>query len=668
MTRLFVFLLALLAGGAAHAQLPTPGRNAIAAALVAEGSAPRAGGTVQLAVTMQPEPGWHGYWMNPGEAGVPPRISWTLPAGVRAGTLQFPTPKPLLIAGIMNYVYEGPYAHLVTLHVPPGVTGTIPVRAHFQWLACTDEVCVPEEGRLALDVPVGDGAADPVRRAEFDRYRAALPLPLDRAGTAAVADGRFRLALPLPGVDAAGAYFFPAEDGRLSYSAAQVPSRAGDLLLIETGAEGAAQPVSGVLRLADGRGFAVRAEAGAVPRADAKGGGARGVLATTALAFLGAVLGGLLLNVMPCVFPILSLKALSLARAGGDERSARAEALGYTAGAVAMAVLLGGVLLALRAGGEAAGWAFQLQNPSIVFALLLLTVAITLNLAGLFELPSLGGRLSGEGNAFATGALATFVATPCTGPFMGAALGALLVLPPAAAMAIFVGLGLGLALPFLLLGFVPALRRRLPKPGVWLERFRRVLAVPMAATAVALAWVLGRQVGVDGMALGLAAAVLLAAALWAWGVRQPDGATARWTTWVPAALSVALVAALPNGGATPAATATPLGAQPFSEARLAQLQGERRPVFVYFTADWCVSCKVNEKTSIDRPQVAAAFRRANVATLVGDWTNADPAIGRFLAAQGRTGVPLYLYYRPGSQMPEVLPQVLTPGRLTALTT
>ncbi len=653
----------LFATGAAFAQLPPAGTRAIEPSLVAETSASPAGGRVTLAIAMRPRPGWHGYWLNPAEAGVPPRITWTLPPGVVAGAIQYPTPKPLLIGGIMNYVYEGPYAHLVTLTVPPGRSGTLPLRAHFEWLACTDEICVPEQGELRLDLPMSAGATDPARRAEFDRYRTALPLPLDLAGKAAVKDGRLRLAFALPGVDAQGAYFFPAEDERIRYSAPQVATRVGDSILVETEANGAAQPTSGVLKLADGRGFAVRAVPGAVPRVDVA---TDSVLATTALAFLGAVLGGLILNVMPCVFPILSLKALSLACAGGTERSARAEALGYTAGAVTMAALLGGILLALRAGGEAAGWAFQLQNPYIVFALLLLTVGITLNLAGMFELPMVGGRFSGEGNAFATGALATFVATPCTGPFMGAALGALLVLPPIAAMAIFVGLGFGLALPFLILGFVPALRRGLPKPGPWLDRFRRILALPMAATAVALAWVLGRQTGVDGMTHGLAAAVLLAIALWIWGKRQRDGNRLNWATLVPAAAALALIMLVPRTANTPAAAATPLGAIRFSETRLAALRAEGRPVFLYFTADWCVSCKVNEKTSIDAREVADAFGRAKVATLVGDWTNADPAIARFLATHDRTGVPLYLFYPAGGGAPRILPQVLTPGRLTAL--
>lgn len=673
--RFVLFLVALLWStlAVADGRMPPPGQTAIKASLVAESQVPATGGEVTLAIEMRPDAGWHGYWSNPGEAGVPPRIAWTLPAGVGAGALRFPTPQPLMISGIMNYVYEGPYAHLVTLRVPAGMSGTVPLRAKFEWLACTDEVCVPEEGELALDLSVGAGGADAATRARFDRHRAALPVTLDRAGTVAREGERFRLALPLPGVDAAGAYFFPAEDGRVSYSAPQTASRAGDLLLIETAANGPVQPVSGVLRLADGRGFAVRAEPGTVPRADALA----PVWSVAGLAFLGAVLGGLILNVMPCVFPILSLKALSLAKAGGDERGARREALAYTAGAVATAAALGGVLLALRAGGEAVGWAFQLQNPVVVFALLLLTVAISLNLAGLFELPAIGGRFAsdGTGGAFGTGALAMFIATPCTGPFMGGALGAILVLPAAAALLVFVGLGLGLALPFLALGFVPALRRRLPKPGPWLGTFRRVMALPMAATAVALAWVLGRQTGVDGMALALFASLVLGVALWMWGARQRreiegSGGRSRMGWAIPvAAAAVAFAFTLPRsemGAVTNRSADAPLGAERFSEARLTELQAAGRPVFVYFTADWCVSCKVNESVAISRPQVAEAFGRAEVATLVGDWTNADPQIGRFLASQGRTGVPLYLFYRPGQRAPEVLPQVLTPGRLTAL--
>jgi thiol:disulfide interchange protein len=379
----------------------------------------------------------------------------------------------------------------------------------------------------------------------------------------------------------------------------------------------------------------------------------------------------LLLNIMPCVFPILSLKAVSLAKAGGEEGAARREALAYTGGAVLICLALGAALLALRAGGAAAGWAFQLQDPRVILVLLLLTTVIALNLAGLFELPALtgGDRLAskrGAGGAFWTGALAAFVATPCTGPFMGAALGAALVLPTTVALAIFAGLGLGLALPFLLLGFVPALRRRLPRPGPWMARFRRLMSVPMFLTALALAWILGRQAGVDGMTLGLAAALLIALALWWFGRRQGQGRA--WLPLAPAMLTAGAALMLVPTLASEPAQASAQGAlksEPFSEARLAALQQEQKPVFVYFTADWCVTCKVNEKGALDRKVVADAFAKRQVAVLVGDWTRGDAAIGRFLDKHGRSGVPLYLYYAPGKPV-EVLPQVLTPSRLVSM--
>ena len=328
------------------------------------------------------------------------------------------------------------------------------------------------------------------------------------------------------------------------------------------------------------------------------------------------------------------------------------------AGAVAACLALGGLLLALRAGGAAAGWAFQLQDPRVILLLLLLVTAIALNLAGLYRLPVLanGGEARG---AFATGALAAFVATPCTGPFLGFALGAALVLPAWAALAVFAGLGLGLAFPFLALGFVPALRRRLPTPGPWMGRFQRILSVPMFATALGLAWILGRQSGVDGMALGLGAALLLGLALWWLGRGH------RWGPW--AAIALAVLAPLPlvrTVAAAPAA-AGELGAEPFSETRLAELRAGGTPVFVYFTADWCLTCKVNERAAIGQSEVAAAFRERGIRVLVGDWTRGEPTIGRFLERHGRSGVPLYLWYAPRRE-PEILPQILTVGRLTGL--
>jgi len=668
-----LFLFALLFAAPALAQLPPAGRNAIAARLVAESEAPAAGGTVTLALVMTPDKDWHGYWKNPGDAGVETRIAWNLPAGVSAGPLQYPVPGRLLIAGLMNYVYEGRYAQLIALEIPAGLApGTrLPLRAKVDYLACTDEVCVPETARVALDLIVGAGTA---RKEEFDRYRAALPRPLGSEARFEVANKRFRLAVPLPAsLAVADAYFYPVTDGALAYGAPQTITRNGDTLIVETEAGGGTPlSVEGVLAIGKDQGLTLTARPGTVASAGAAPGAAReGGGSAILLALAGAVFGGLLLNIMPCVFPILSLKALSLAKAGGDESAARREALAYTAGIVSVCLALGAALLALRAGGAAVGWAFQLQDPRVILLLLLLVTAIALNLAGLFELPAigLGDRLAqggGTAGAYWTGALAAFVATPCTGPFMAGALGAALVLPTAAALAIFAGLGLGLALPFLMLGFSPALRRKLPKPGPWMARFRRILSIPMFLTALGLAWILGRQAGVDGMTLGLAAALVVALALWWVGRRQ--GAGRAWLPLAPAMLAgLGAILLLPTANA-PAAAASQslLGAEKFSESRLAALQAEGRPVFVYFTADWCLTCKVNEKGALASRAVATAFAARKVAVLEGDWTRGDAAIGRFLEGQGRSGVPLYLYYAPGRE-PVTLPQLLTAGRLLRLT-
>ena len=676
---LFMFVtavLALLAMPAAAQDPIGPGPH-IALRLEAESATPAAGSTVTLAFVAKPDEGWHGYWKNPGDAGVETQLKWTLPQGVTAGPLQYPVPERLLIAGLMNYVYEGPYAQLVELTIPAGLAaGTrLPLKVTMDYLVCTAEVCVPETKDMAIDLTVGDGAVSAAQRAAFDGYRRALPRPLSAAATWSVSDGMFRLAVPYPGGAAAReGYFYPLTNGAIDYAAPQLVSRRGDLLVVETKAaagQRASGPVEGVLSLGSGGGLAVRAEPGVVaasPKAAVEGAGWTAAI----WAFGGAVLGGLLLNIMPCVFPILSLKALSLARAGETEGHARSEALAYAAGVVLVCVALGGVLLGLRAAGASAGWAFQLQDPRVILVLMLLTFAIALNLAGLFEVttPGVVNRMAaeGRGGAFATGALAAFIATPCTGPFMGAALGAALLLPAAGALAVFAGLGLGLALPFLALGFVPALRRRLPKPGAWMETFRHILSVPMFLTALALAWVLGRQAGVDGMTLGLGAALLLGCGLWWTGRRQAGGRERAWWPAVPA-LALALVAAVSvrQAPAEAAPVAALAGAEPFSEARLAALAAEGRPVFAYFTADWCLTCKVNEKAVIETAAVADALKAGKVAVLVGDWTDGDPALGRFIEQHNRAGVPLYLWYKPGGGDPEVLPQLLTQDMLVRRT-
>jgi thiol:disulfide interchange protein len=418
------------------------------------------------------------------------------------------------------------------------------------------------------------------------------------------------------------------------------------------------QDFSGVLASADGRGLEFHAVPGPVPEGGTPlmGFGWKVVI----WAVLGAIAGGILLNLMPCVFPILALKALHLSRAGGEAREVRSDAFAYVAGTIVGTGALGAVLLAIRAAGAEAGWAFQLQDPRTIMLLLLLAVAITANLLGLFELPVLGGAAQPAGS-FGAGALAAFVATPCAGPFLGAALGTALLLPLAGSVAVFAALGLGLGLPFLAVALVPALRRWLPKPGRWMDRLKRFLAIPMAGSAAAALWLLYRQAGDRALVVGLVVSLGLLFAAFEAGRIQRRGKRGAWGGAV-AALALALVgiALVPQRSSSSHAVA---GSEAWSEARVASNVQARRPMFVYFTADWCLTCKVNEAAAIDRSEVRAAFRKAGVTVLAGDWTNGDPAITRFLDSRGRAGVPLYLWYAPGKP-PEELPQVLTPAMLT----
>ncbi|WP_030538777.1 protein-disulfide reductase DsbD [Sphingobium sp. DC-2] len=661
----FAFLFACAAGAQGAF---APGVPHIRAALVAETAAPAPGRTAMIAFSMKPDDGWHGYWENPGDAGVGMSVKWTLPKGVSIGALRYPVPETLLISGLMNHVYEGPYAVLAPLTVAADVpVGTaLPIRGKAEWLVCTDKVCVPESAELALNLTAGDGAATAEDASRFDAWRARLPRPLGSEARYAISGGRFRLSVPFPAEAAASdIHLFPLTEGAVRYAAEQKVRRDGDRLLLESEAgEGfRGGTVRAVLRTGDHSGFLLTARPGEVAEARS------GVLRTTLIALGGALLGGLLLNIMPCVFPILALKALKLARAGGDERTARREALAYAAGVVLTCLLLGGVLLALRAAGSAAGWAFQLQDPRVILLLLLLATAIALNLAGLFQLGAFGGgeRLagkSGASGAFWTGALVAFVATPCTGPFMGAAMGAALVLPLPAALALFAGLGIGLAAPFLLLAWSPALRRRLPRPGGWMETFQKILSVPMFLTALGLAWLLGQQRGVGAITAGVGAALGLGLLLWWLGARQQRGRRGGMIAAAGAALLLgAGVMLLPAHA--PAAAKAESGVIPFDEARLAALRAQGKPVFLYFTADWCLTCKANEAAAIDRVETRDAFAKGGVTVMVGDWTSADPAITRFLEAKGRSGVPLYLWYAPGKEA-QVLPQILTPATLTAL--
>jgi DsbC/DsbD-like thiol-disulfide interchange protein/cytochrome c biogenesis protein CcdA len=648
--RLFLLLVFLLTPVLARAQNITP-------QLVAEGPAPP-GGEVELAIHMRPAPGWHGYWQNPGDAGLPMDVKWQLPKGFVVGPLRYPVPARLEVAGLINYVYERDYAVLVRVKVPADAKGIVPIRADAHWLACTDRICVPEQGELSLDLSVGMGTPN---RPQFDEWRRALPQPLASTARFSTAGNRLRLAVPLPGsVKIEQPYVFPLTDGAVDYAAKQHFRRSGDWVIADLQRRNATPATfDGVIALGDGRGLQFHA----VPGAVAESGMPLGGLGSNAVlwAALGAILGGMLLNLMPCVFPILALKALHMSRAGGDAREAKTDALGYAAGAIVGTGSLGLVLLAIRAAGMEAGWAFQLQDPRMIMLLLLLAVAITANLVGLFEVPVLGGNLRPVGG-FGTGALAAFVATPCAGPFLGAALGAALLLPLGGSVLVFAGLGLGLALPFLLVAFVPAIRDRIPRPGLWMKRLQRILAIPMGATVIACLWLLERQAGTRGLLIALAAVAALTVLVIWYGFAQRREASEHDDPAILVFSMLVIIIAMWQVPDASAAAHRVKGADRWSEPAVASELAANHPVFVYFTADWCLTCKANEAAAIDRGEVRAAFRKAGVRVLAGDWTNGDPAITRFLESQGRAGVPLYLWYVPG-KAPEELPQVLTPSML-----
>ena len=653
--------------------------NHISAQLVVEAPA-QPGGLVTVAIVMRPEPGWHGYWLNPGDAGQGMTLSWIGPYGTVPGPPHYPVPQTLLISGLMNHVYEREYAVLndIKLSIDSRPGDPVPLQLTADWLACSATLCVPEHAVMTTEARVAKPgeAAKPDPR--FDAWRRAMPAPLGAKVRLAVTPQVLRLAIPLPAsIRLDDPHMFVAQDHMVDYAGQQKFSRSGDLLIAELPRAkfAAANPdfIAGVLRLTrDGDdGLRIESELGPVPPAGTP-------LATASVGsgrtmplpwlILAALVGGLLLNVMPCVFPILSLKALSLARAGESEAQARAEGLAYTAGVMLACLGLGALMLVLRAAGEEVGWAFQFQEPWVVVLLTMLAVAITANLSGLFELtlPGLSRAGSPQG-AFATGLLAAFAATPCTGPFMAAAMGAALLLPTAEAMLLFAALGLGLALPFLAIAFVPALRRLLPRPGAWMAKFRLVMAVPMGLTALALLWLCWRLGGQTFALAVLGISVTLLAALFLAGKRQRQGKSAAMPALAGMALALAAAIGVPHLQSAPeAGIDSILPTKPFSEAALASGRASGKPVFAYFTADWCVTCKVNERVAIEREDVRAAFARKGVVVLRGDWTRRDPAISRFLLAQDAAGVPLYLWYPAGNGAPRKLDQVLSPGTLTDL--
>ncbi len=698
-TRFLVGLLsALCLAGPVSAQPVNTGH--LTAELVSEAQGIAPGQTIYVALRQQIQPHWHTYWRNAGDSGEATRIKWTLPSGWTAGDFIWPTPHRLPVGPLVNYGYEGEVLLPMALTAPasarPGQSVTLSAAAAF--LVCY-EICVPEDAVLTLSLPVTATAA-PANAQWAPMIAAALasaPKPAGLVGVFEKTDGGLKLAITgaaVTGAGLAGAYFFPFASTVIDHARPQMIERGpqGLTLTLTPGYDfqGPSPPkgLAGVL-VFGGKAYEVSANAGPLP-AGAAGLGlpvarAPPIAAPGGLGLISAALfalaGGLILNLMPCVFPVLAMKAASLAgHGGGDHAEARRQGLAFGAGAVLTFLALAGLLIALRAAGAGLGWGFQLQDPAVVALLALLMLAIGLNLSGVFEIGSplqgVGSGLAARGGmagAFFTGVLAVVVAAPCTAPFMGSALGWALTQPPVAALSVFAALGIGFAAPFVAVAFAPALLNRLPRPGPWMETFKNLLAFPMYATAGWLVWVLTLQAGADALARVLAAGVALGLAAWLGGLAQRRmslGARA-----VPQVilttllLGLALFAAVgrPYGeAAATSGTASTSGAasltsEPYSPERLAELRAEGRPVFVNYTAAWCVSCQVNDRVALSTRAVAAAMRTNNVAYLKADWTKRDPLIAAELARFGRAGVPLYLVYGVGGGEPAILPALLTEG-------
>jgi len=656
----------------------------VEARLIPERDAIAPGATVAVALEENIRPGWHTYWINPGDAGAATELKWKLPPGWRASSIEWPYPKKLPVGPLMNYGYENRVWLHTSVTAPkdakPG--DTVSLAASASWLVCK-EVCVPEDTTLTLPMKVA-GELPPVSSAmaqAFAAARAKLPVASPWTMRYRLKDSLklFVAAPPIAKARPASADFFPFTGSELKMSAPQSFAFARDGIVLNLSPAKrfhAGTPLTGVLVLGsrDGSVHAlnVNAREGLVPETEFMNEGGM----TVALALLFAFVGGLILNLMPCVLPVLAMKALALAsHAGAARRETRAEGLSYGAGAILSFVALGLLLIVLRAGGAEIGWGFQLQEPIVVAGFALLMFAVGLNLSGLYEISpvSAGDALARRGGtlgAFFTGVLAVAVAAPCTVPFMAAALGFALTQSSAVALGVFAMLGVGFAAPFVLLGNWPLLQRVLPHPGPWMNVLKQALAFPMYAAAVWLIWVLTFQTNATGVAAALSALLLFAFSMWLWsstrGLRSRGRAIGTLATLIGLIASFSCLAALRENGTKPeiaVSAGLSIPFEPYSEARLSALRAAHRAVFVDATAAWCITCLVNEEAVLSRPAIRDAFTSHRVAFLLADWTNRNPEITKLLEAHGHSGVPLYLYYAQNADEPKVLPQILTEGEL-----
>lgn len=693
-------MLLLGAGSGAPAfAAPVVKTEHVEAELVTEKNSAQPGKPATVGLKLRMAEHWHTYWKNPGDSGLPTRIQWVLPEGWKAGEIQWPYPKRLPIGPLMNYGYEDEVVLLTELTPPnDAVPGDYPVKAKAEWLVCKD-VCIPEKGEL--DMVLAVAATEPAMNTRFQAHieRSRNMQPIAAAGwkfDAALQGAALVLRLTPPAGAAAprSIVFFPDKELLIEPAAPQKITRDGSGVRIEmkladpppTGLKsisGVAVSESGwpnsgrkaiefdaPIAASLGAAAAGTTAAGEFPSSDGVGGSA-----LVALAF--ALIGGILLNLMPCVFPVLGIKVMSFVEhAHGEARLMRLQGWVFAAGVLASFLVLAGLMLALRAGGTQLGWGFQLQSPVVVVLLATLFMLLALNLSGVFEwgafAQSLTSNVSARGryaDAFIGGVLASVVATPCTAPFMGAAVGFTLTQPAPLALAVFGALGVGMALPIVLLAHFPGLLKRLPRSGSWMETFKQVLAFPLFATVAWLTWVLGAQSGNDAILGLLAGLVLVAMGAWLYG--RGAGAPNSWRLVIAAFLAVAGLALAWPGPASRAAEGTTaareggLAWQEWSPEKVAALTAQGRVVFVDFTAAWCVTCQVNKRVALHNSAVVKEFGVRGVVPLKADWTRQDPRITAALAELGRNAVPVYALYLPGGSAPRLLPEVLTPSLVLA---
>jgi thiol:disulfide interchange protein DsbD len=666
--------------------------------LIAERAAVKPGDTFLAALKLKLEDTWHVYWKNPGDSGQAPEVlDWKLSEGLEVADFKWPAPHAIPLATLMNYGYEHELVLPFEVRVPATAKAgdTINIQGDFTWLIC-QEVCIPEDAELSLQLPVEAAVrVDETSSGSIGKFLVTTPAKLAGAATVErTADG-FRVAATDPDLaeaarTAKGVRFFPEGPEIIHFAPQQI--RRGDagvsitLKASEFAQEGD-QPLPGIVvtEAADGalRSWAVPAEPGTTPdkvsdtsvrTSGSSGSGGAGVEVNDIGGFLlmvgAAFLGGLILNLMPCVLPVLAIKAASLAATAHNPKESRAHGLAYLAGVLTCFAGLAAIIVGFQLVGTQLQLGFQLQYPPVVAFFTLVIFAIGLNLLGVFEMGSslmgVGGALADKGGvrgAYFTGLLAAFVGAPCIGPFMTVALGWALLQSPLVIVTMFMVIGLGLAAPLVLLSLTPAVAKIIPKPGKWMATFRQVLAFPMFLTMLWLLWVMAGQTGADGVIAVVAGAIFVGFGVW---LATKIGRTALGRVVAAAVILAAFVVPpiatasirAPTGGESLAAEA---GGEPWSVERVAELRTEGRVIFVDFTARWCVTCQVNKSIAIDSQSVRKAFEEFDVAFLIADWTNQDSVIGQALAEHGRAGVPLYLVYPASGGEPAVLPQILTPG-------